>query len=68
MICPTCSVDIEKTGHEDWCPNNGVCDEVTSLKRIMSIGWSCPKCSRVWSPLTRECAPCNKKIIEPEEE
>ena len=26
------------------------------------IGWTCPKCSRVWSPATAACSPCNSGV------
>lgn len=28
-------------------------------------GWICPKCNRVFSPETSECAPCNLSVNRP---
>lgn len=28
----------------------------------MNLGWTCPKCSRVWSPQTAGCGACNNSI------
>ena len=29
---------------------------------VGSHPWTCPKCGRIWSPLTPGCAPCNDAI------
>lgn len=60
--CPTCGVDTETKSHENWCPNSGVYDENATLKRIMSTGWKCPGCGRIYAPITAECGACNEEI------
>lgn len=58
--CPLCGFE---EGHAETCPYHGV--EEQERKRtlqIMTMGWECPKCHRVYAPLEMECKSCNRKI------
>lgn len=30
----------------------------------MNEGWLCPRCGKVWGPITFECLDCNTKVDE----
>lgn len=36
---------------------------ITYTPASSTVGWICPKCSRVWSPWVNECAWCNALAV-----
>lgn len=37
-------------------------EHMTRSPQTIATGWICPKCSRVYSSTTRECAMCNAAV------
>lgn len=65
MDCQFCGVDTSMESHKETCPDiENVSPEFVS-NQMFTIGWICPRCDRIFSPMKFECDICNKKINEP---
>ena len=62
MDCQFCGVDMSMESHKVDCPDiENVSSEFVN-NQMFTIGWICPRCDRIFSPIRFECDICNKKI------
>ena len=60
-VCSFCS--IEGGGHAPSCVMYVPVDPAhENVNRLITEGWTCPRCNRIYSPITGECNHCNDKI------
>lgn len=62
MKCPICETDMSLNAHKPECPYKDLDTDKMNLLLVFSRGWECPRCHRIYGPLTQECSHCNKGI------
>ena len=61
--CLYCDGDVDN--HIGTCPyhpkNSRVpISPMETMKMMFNLGWECPRCRNIYSPLTSSCSKCNK--------
>ena len=62
LVPQNCWLEPFKAPYQPWTPpwaDSPYLPPTPPETKPLTMGWTCPKCDKVYSPSTRECVGCN---------